>query len=136
MEEVNKKLDRLFLLASVLLVVLTVLFSQFMNAQKFWQGKVVDIEIRLLDSSIDDNTKNKLDIKRKWFDSIHHKQNNYGRVFAGLMGFVFIVIAVAFPLGVWRQSVIVIQITSYIFLFTLLSLGIVGFLFASGAWRP
>ena len=120
----------------MLLVVLTVLFSQFMNAQKFWQGKALDVEIRLLDSNLDGKTKSALEAKRKWFDDIHEKQNNYGRACAGIMALIVVVIALAFPLGVWRQSAVVGQMAACMFLIMLVLLGMGGFLFAFGVWRP
>jgi hypothetical protein len=46
-------IDRLLLISSLLLVVLTVIFAQFMDAEKFWQGHAVDIEIKMNASPVD-----------------------------------------------------------------------------------
>ncbi len=43
-------IERIFIAASLLLVVLTVIFSEFLNADRFWHDKSIDFEIRLLDN--------------------------------------------------------------------------------------
>lgn len=131
-----KTVDRVLALASVLLVVLTVIFAQFMNAEKFWQGKAVDVEIRMAETTLNDKITSELKAMRMRYDSIHDKQKLYGRVTAGIMGFVVMIITIALPLGTWKQSIFIGQAFLIMLLLALLSLGIIGFMFAFGLFNP
>lgn len=46
--------DRLLMISSIILVVLTVIFTQFMNAEKFWQGQAENVKIKLLEKGLTD----------------------------------------------------------------------------------
>ncbi len=95
--------DRLLLISSLLLVVLTVIFSQFIDAERFWQGHAVDIEVKMIEKGLTDEEKKLLDEKHAEFDGIHDKQRIYGRIFAGLMSFLLFVTVICSPIGVWKE---------------------------------
>jgi hypothetical protein len=54
-------IDRLLLISSLLLVVLTVVFAQFMDAEKFWRDKAITVELRLLEKPIEEGLRKELE---------------------------------------------------------------------------
>jgi len=128
--------DRILLISSILLVVLTVIFTQFMSAEKFWQGQVVQLEVKLLEQGLDQEFRKRIEDKYKQFDEIHHKQKLYGRIFATLMSCLLIVTAVCFPIGRWNRSAAAIKFFTVILICGLCLLASIGLFFAFGLWSP
>jgi hypothetical protein len=91
-------IDRLLLISSLLLVVLTVVFAQFMDAEKFWRDKAITVELRLLEKPIEEGLRKELERKQSEFVGYQGEQKFYGRVFAGFMGLIVFFTAFCFPI--------------------------------------
>lgn len=130
--------DRLLLISSFLLVVLTFVFSHFMNAEQFYEEKVIDLELqlKLMEKNLNEQSVKFLQDKIKKFDEFHRGQEAYTRIFAGLMGVLLLITAVCFPIGVWRNSTRFVKVLTFILMVKLTALGMMGFLFAFHIWRP
>ena len=129
-------IGRLLIISSLLLVVITVIFTQFMNAEKFWQGKAVDLEVRLMENGLDKDTKKKLESKMKEFDEIHDRQKMYGKIFGGLAGTLLLINAFCLPIGEWKNSTFIVRSVAFIFMLLSIFLVIVAFAFAFSFWSP
>jgi hypothetical protein len=127
--------DRLILASSLLLVVLTVIFSTFMSAEKFWQGQAIEIQIKETeDLSVD--ARRALDTMRERYDADHRQQAHYGQVFAGIMSAVMLLTAICYPIGVWKESTPILKVVTVGFVAALGALCVYGFGFAFGWINP
>lgn len=128
--------DRLLLASSLLLVVLTVIFSTFQSAEKFWQGQAIEIDIKLKEGGLSPIAEHDLREMEKRYDDDHHLQSAYGQVFAGIMAAVMLITAICFPIGVWNESTTILKVITVGFVSTLGLLGLFGLGFAVGCINP
>ena len=128
--------ERLLLASSVVLVVLTVIFSTFMYAEKFWQGEAIALHMKLTNPNVSASDRNDLKEKEAAYDEDHKGQEHYGRVFAGLISAVMFVTVACLPLGVWKESNWILRGGTLILMAVLGSTAVYGFGYAFGCVNP
>ncbi len=128
--------ERLLLASSLLLVVLTVVFSTFMSAEKFWQGQAIAIAVKQTEPGLTKSANDQLDDMRKRYDRDHQTQVIYRQVFAGLMSVVMLLTAVCIPIGIWTPSTPTLKAITVTLMAILGLSGLYGLGFAIGCANP
>jgi hypothetical protein len=129
-------IERIFIAASLLLVVVTVIFSEFLNANKFWHDKTINFEILLLDENLNGEKRAFLEDKLKESRSEHYKQGRNARIFAGSAGTLFFIAAYCLPIGIWKKSSRPLRGFISFIILNFAFLGIMCFFYAFRLWNP
>ena len=138
--------DRLLNVSSLLLVVLSLIFTQFMAASNFWYGRVMDLDLKLTELKKNPGKESRgviqkkfieeIEKKKKDFDKEQEMQAKYARIFAAFMGILLLFVAFCFPIEKWTCASTIVRWATVFLVVALVAMAIVGFLYAGRIWEP
>lgn len=126
--------DRLLVVSSLFLVVLTLIFSQFMDAQHFWQVQIRELKKELREAGLPPELSE--EASKSQFGGHHKAQLRNARISSFLISVIIFITAYCVPIGIWTTSDWRLKSIIFAFIIALLSLGTYGALFAFGIVDP
>ena len=135
--------DRVLITASLVLLVLTVLLTAFLNAEHYWHGHAKAAEVRAMElravegmsTAAKERLIAKLDDDVKLYRRIKGENARNARVVAGMMSIVLLGSAFGFPAGVTREAPRRLLFFAGVLFVLLLLIAVAGVAYCVGLWK-